>query len=151
MKRLYLNLPFFALAAFVAASPSTASDQQKQQHLFYETLNAQSLLGSHFGVPGRPAQFDYVIVGGGTAGLAIARRLAHDNANSVAVIEAGGLYEQDNGNLSEIPAQAGNFVGSAPLENNLWIDWGLETEAQPVRSPPCHLYFRRRLGDYVWA
>lgn len=42
-----------------------------------------------------------VVIGGGTAGLAIASRLAA--YASVAVIEAGGFYEQDNGNLSVIP------------------------------------------------
>jgi len=42
-----------------------------------------------------------LVVGGGTAGLAIASRLAE--FASVAVIEAGGLYEQDNGNQSVVP------------------------------------------------
>ncbi|KAI8933926.1 hypothetical protein NX059_009619 [Plenodomus lindquistii] len=47
------------------------------------------------------ASYDYVVIGGGTAGLAIAARLSA--FASVAVIEAGGLYEQDNGNQSVIP------------------------------------------------
>ena len=34
---------------------------------------------------------DYIVVGGGTAGLTIANRLAENN--TVAVIEAGGFYE----------------------------------------------------------
>ena len=37
--------------------------------------------------------FDYVIVGGGTGGLAMARRLAEDRRTTVAVIEAGTLYQ----------------------------------------------------------
>ncbi|KAI4115737.1 MAG: hypothetical protein LQ338_007817, partial [Usnochroma carphineum] len=40
--------------------------------------------------------FDYVVVGGGTAGLTSAARLAEGSSHSIAVIEAGGLYEQDN-------------------------------------------------------
>lgn len=44
------------------------------------------------------------VIGGGTAGLAIASRLAE--VASVAVIEAGGFYEQDNGNTSTIPGLA---------------------------------------------
>lgn len=39
------------------------------------------------------ASYDYVVIGGGTGGLAIAARLAESGTNSVAVIEAGGLYE----------------------------------------------------------
>jgi hypothetical protein len=42
-----------------------------------------------------------LVVGGGTAGLTIASRLA--KFASVAVVEAGGFYEQDNGNLSTVP------------------------------------------------
>jgi choline dehydrogenase len=41
------------------------------------------------------------VVGGGTAGLVIASRLS--DFASVAVVEAGGLYEQDNGNASIVP------------------------------------------------
>lgn len=36
---------------------------------FTESISAQSLLGSHFGVPGLDATYDYVIIGGGTTGL----------------------------------------------------------------------------------
>lgn len=63
---------------------------------------AQRLPESFFGVPGTDATFDYVIVGGGTAGLTLATRLAEGNV-TVAVVEAGGLYETDNGNLSVVP------------------------------------------------
>jgi len=54
--------------------------------------------GNSFGVPGKNASYDYVIVGGGTGGLTIAARLAEDKNVSVAVIEAGGFYQIDNGN-----------------------------------------------------
>ncbi|RAL63856.1 hypothetical protein DID88_003499 [Monilinia fructigena] len=43
----------------------------------------------------------YLVVGGGTAGLVIASRLA--DVASVGVIEAGGFYEQDNGNYNIVP------------------------------------------------
>ena len=103
--------------------------------IFNEALQATGLLGAHFGVPGLPGAFDYVIVGGGTAGLTVARRLAANTSNTVAVIEAGGFYEFDNGNLTEIPADAGYFVGSAPAEKNPLIDWEQYTEPQVVRFP----------------
>jgi choline dehydrogenase-like flavoprotein len=54
--------------------------------------------GDSFGIPGKNASYDYVIVGGGTGGLTIAARLAEDKNASVAVIEAGGFYQIDNGN-----------------------------------------------------
>ena len=54
--------------------------------------------GDSFGIPGKNASYDYVIVGGGTGGLTIAARLAEDKNVSVAVIEAGGFYQIDNGN-----------------------------------------------------
>lgn len=77
---------------------------------YSETLFAAQLIGSHFGVPDVPITYDYVIVGGGTAGLVVARRLAANSSVTVAVIEAGGFYELDNGNFSEIPAFASQFT-----------------------------------------
>jgi choline dehydrogenase-like flavoprotein len=59
---------------------------------------ATALYSNSFGVPGIKATYDYVVIGGGTAGLTIAARLAEDSDISVAVIEAGGFYQQDNGN-----------------------------------------------------
>lgn len=50
-----------------------------------------------FGTPGKNASCDYVIIGGGTGGLAIEARLAENKDTSVSVIEAGGLYQVDNG------------------------------------------------------
>ena len=43
--------------------------------------------------------YDYVIVGGGTAGLVLANRLSADGSNSVAVIEAGNSGYDDNNKL----------------------------------------------------
>ncbi|KAK4452511.1 glucose-methanol-choline oxidoreductase [Podospora aff. communis PSN243] len=88
------------------------------------------LLGSSFGIPGFNATYDYVIVGGGTAGLVMASRLVEQGAGSVAIVEAGTFYETSNGNLSEVPGFAANFVGK---DNDNWqplIDWGYITEPQ---------------------
>ena len=98
---------------------------------YNEQFQIQGLLGDHFGVPGIPATYDYVIVGGGTAGLTLARRLAADTSITVALVEAGGLYELDNGNFSQIPADASYFVGPPPPKNPL-VDWYQFTEPQPV-------------------
>lgn len=110
------------------------------------------LLGSSFGVPGINATFDYVvsstrvpimekdmlthdwqIVGGGTAGLTIAARLTEDPNLSVAVVEAGGFYELDNGNVSQIPAYSGRNGGADPSQIQPAIDWGIVSTPQTVR------------------
>lgn len=117
--------PFVPLTGLLLAFSGSAS-------IFDENINAQGLLGSHFGVPGLPSSFDYVIAGGGTAGLALARRLAANSSFTVAVIEAGDFYEFSNGNLSEIPAEAGAFVGSNPTQKNPLLDWYQYTERQAV-------------------
>jgi len=70
-------------------------------------------LGTSFGLPGNKT-FDYVVVGGGTAGLAIATRLAEDASKQVAVIEAGSFYEIGNSNLSQIPVYGPAFSGKSP-------------------------------------
>jgi hypothetical protein len=102
-------------------------------HAFFdEYLTTQGLLGSHFGVPGLPGSFDYVVVGGGTSGLALASRLAENSSLSVAVVEAGDFYEFSNGNFSQVPASAAQFVGSNPKLKNPFLDWYQYTTKQKV-------------------
>ncbi|KAF2853632.1 GMC oxidoreductase [Plenodomus tracheiphilus IPT5] len=77
------------------------------------------------------ATYDYVVVGGGTAGLAIASRLS--TFASVAVIEAGGFYEQDNGNQSVIPYYGLVMPVLGTTEDyppNSLIDWDLLSTPQ---------------------
>lgn len=91
----------------------------------------QQLVGSAFGVLGTEATFDYVIIGGGTAGLTIANRLATTN-QSVAVVEAGSFYELTNGNLSQVPAYAGYYSSTdAAQPIQPLVDWGFITAPQP--------------------
>lgn len=92
-----------------------------------------TLLGSAFGIPGEQT-FDYVIVGGGTAGLALANRLSENPAWSVAVIEAGGFYEIENGNVSQIPLFASTGSDKTIANYNPAVDWGFVTEPQEVRN-----------------
>ena len=98
-------------------------------------LGSQGLLGSHFGVPGIDASYDFVVIGGGTAGLTVARRLAANTSITVAVIEAGDFYEFCNGNFSEIPAYATQFTGNDPKQKNPYLDWYQYTEPQQVSKP----------------
>ncbi|KXT16117.1 hypothetical protein AC579_5095 [Pseudocercospora musae] len=74
--------------------------------------------------------FDYVIVGGGTAGLALANRLSADGSQRVAVIEAGSLYEVTNPVLSSTPAGDVFWAGSDPADTNPLVDWNFVTEPQ---------------------
>jgi len=60
--------------------------------------------GNSFGIPNQNATYDYVVVGGGTAGLGVAMRLAENSSYTVAVVEAGGFYQIENGNISVVPA-----------------------------------------------
>ncbi|GLA32460.1 hypothetical protein AnigIFM63604_004371 [Aspergillus niger] len=88
------------------------------------------LLGTWFGIPGQNATFDYVVIGGGTAGLTIASRLVKSGYLSVAVVEAGGFYEIDNGDLSVVPEYATFFAGPDPSDYQPLIDWGFPTQPQ---------------------
>ena len=96
-----------------------------------ENLTGRSLLGSSFGVPGNQT-FDYVIVGGGTAGLALANRLSENPSFSVALIEAGSFYEIGNGNLSQIPLDVPVGLDKTMQNYNPVVDWGDKTIPQIV-------------------
>ena len=107
--------------------------------IYQDTLAATGLLGDHFGIPGLPGSYDYVIVGGGTAGNTLARRLAVNTSITVALIEAGGFYETDNGNLTQIPADVVNWLEAEPVMRNPLIDWYQFTTPQDVCWVfPCH-------------
>ena len=125
----------------IAATAGTAN------LLTYVDGTVGNVFGTAFALPGTNATFDYVIVGGGTAGLTIATRLASDPAISVAVIEAGGFYEVDNGNRSIVPGYANYYTGSDPKNYQPLIDWGFTTVPQTVClsvHQPCHP------SDYIW-
>lgn len=64
--------------------------------------------------------YDYVVVGGGTAGITIGTRLA-ENGFRVAVVEAGGYYE-DVRPICEVPGAATLGVG-ASISTASDVDW----------------------------
>lgn len=97
--------------------------------LFY----CNSLSASAAALPACPHQalgqrFDYVIVGGGTAGLVLANRLTEQSGVTVAVIEAGTFPEDVVGNQTQVPGYDGYFEtpGGAAVE------WGFTTTPQTV-------------------
>lgn len=89
-----------------------------------------------YAAPYLPATYDYIIIGGGTSGLAIASRLAANASISVAVIEAGGLYEVDSPTLL-IPSLAATVAtGADATDLSSLIDWGFITTSQAVSRVP---------------
>ena len=65
--------------------------------------------------------YDYVIVGGGSAGCVLANRLSADPSVNVALLEAG---PGDKNFLIHMP------MGYAALMKTGWVDWGYHTEPQ---------------------
>lgn len=117
--------PTMRAALFIAAVAGAASAAPHPSN-----LRARRLLGSSFGIPGDNRTFDYVVVGGGTAGLTIATRLVEEKVGTVAVIEAGSFYEISNSNLSQVPATDGAFAGKGDKDWQPLIDWGYFTTPQ---------------------
>lgn len=106
------------LRAFILSLVSLAAAQDR-------------LFSSGFAYPGRNASYDYIVIGGGTAGLTIASRLAATSA-SVAVVEAGGFYEVENGNNSVVPLLSLTgiaFIDPSPnFTPQPLMDWSLVSE-----------------------
>jgi choline dehydrogenase len=67
--------------------------------------------------------YDYVIIGGGSAGCALAARLSEDPAATVCLLEAGGANSEL---LVRMPAGVGNLIKAKGKHN-----WGFWTEPEP--------------------
>lgn len=112
------------------------------------------IYGNNFGIPGQNATYDYVVVGGGAAGLALATRLAENTSLTVAVIEAGGSYEEDFSNISVVPGLGLTYDTPFTLFTNAYpaVDWGLNTAHQEALNDQMYHYWRGRTlgGRYLY-
>lgn len=119
MRRARSQLAYIVFAIWLTATEAQWFPQYLGNHL----------TGTTFGVPGRNATYDYVVIGGGTAGSVVAARLIEMTNATVAVIEAGTFYELSNGNQSQVPYYSQQYSG---LDWQPKIDWGMVSDAQPV-------------------
>ncbi|KAK6193317.1 hypothetical protein LQW54_012579 [Pestalotiopsis sp. IQ-011] len=76
------------------------------------------------------AEYDYVIVGGGAAGLTLAARVCEESEFSVAVIEAGNYYQIDTPLLLSTPMSGVGFTGTSISDIHPAIDWSFITTPQ---------------------
>ncbi|KAI1078776.1 choline dehydrogenase [Whalleya microplaca] len=76
------------------------------------------------------AVYDYLIIGGGTAGLTLAARLTEEPEVSVAVIEAGSYYQINSPLILSTPFSGVGFTGTSPKDTHQDIDWSFVTSPQ---------------------
>lgn len=98
---LFRQLIIFSLCVLAVGAPV------QNEGFFRRQFNG--LIASFSSLFGFPQTFDYVVLGGGTAGLTIAKRLAENSRVTVAVIEAGTVYQLAAPLIASTPA--GDSVG----------------------------------------
>ncbi|KAF2140428.1 GMC oxidoreductase [Aplosporella prunicola CBS 121167] len=124
-----LTFSFFCAFQFALAIPVLNPILEVIQQVTSGKGLIEGTFGALEGALGQEATYDYVVVGGGTAGNAIGVRLA-EAGHSVAIIEAGAYYELGKPVLGTTPAGDIIGIGSSILDSDLLVDWGFVTEPQ---------------------
>ncbi|KAM7188938.1 putative GMC oxidoreductase [Naviculisporaceae sp. PSN 640] len=122
------------LAIAEAASVPPLKSRQPNSLLEEWADKLRNLLPSSLGdlspIYGVSREFDYVVVGAGTAGATIAVRLAQSGAK-VALVEAGGYYDFTNPIVSSTPGLDVLLIGSDITNANPLVDWMFVAKNQP--------------------
>ncbi|KIS68675.1 uncharacterized protein UMAG_03246 [Mycosarcoma maydis] len=99
------------------------------------TVNAHQTREQSLGRRQISNTYDYVVVGAGTSGMALAGRLSENKGVTVAVLEAGIDYKSNliNQQLVDTPGFDTFGVGADPTDSftNGLIDWFAVTEGEP--------------------
>src|SRR4051812_13856736 len=72
--------------------------------------------------PGASRTYDYVVVGAGSAGCVLAKRLSEDGTASVLLLEAGA---RDSHPYIHVP------LGLGSMHKRRMFDWGYDSEPEP--------------------
>ncbi|KIJ63527.1 GMC oxidoreductase [Hydnomerulius pinastri MD-312] len=83
------------------------------------------------------AEYDYIVVGGGTAGCVLANRLSADPSTTVLLLERG---PAEDSWASRIPLFSANFSQGSPLARKF------ESESQDVVGKPIDIYQGNGMG-----
>ena len=82
------------------------------------------------------AEYDYIVVGAGSAGCVLANRLTEDGTTTVLLLEAGG---KDTSPMIHIP------VGYARTLKDPKVNWLYETEVDPTSGDRPHVWPRGKV------
>ncbi|MDA8870503.1 GMC family oxidoreductase N-terminal domain-containing protein [Rhizobiaceae bacterium] len=101
-------------------------------------------------------QFDYIVVGGGSGGCAVAGRLSEDASTSVCLLEAGGdgkswLYRMPSAVAAIIPTKLGNYGYETVPQPGLNGRKGYQPRGKALGGSSAinaMLYVRGHPGDY---
>ncbi|KAE9389312.1 alcohol oxidase [Gymnopus androsaceus JB14] len=131
---MFVLFALYALVASAALLNATSSPDRE---------NSTRLLGGlAANITGEDQHFHYVVVGGGTAGITLAVRLAEDPSVTVALIEAGSFYELTNAPISSTPFGDILGVGADISDANPAVDWEIVTTPQTGLSGRAFHYAR---------
>ncbi|KAK7683857.1 hypothetical protein QCA50_013235 [Cerrena zonata] len=107
-----LLLSFISFTSAITLPSHYDLPQNQKARILAVTAGTSAITTQASDISGK--SFDYVVVGGGTAGLVVAARLAEDATKKVVVLEAGDDHSSDP--RVQIPAEVGSTVGDPDFD-----------------------------------